>query len=185
MRGARNRAERSVPPRRDRSFPPISFQPGNSASKPPATAQPSSPASAAAPASPAVPAAPATQAAPAQTAPATPAAPPADQILARFSGTGSGNTGTFTVPADGNWHLSWACTNGSLFAGQPENFIVTEFTTDGQMDPGGVSVNALAFGNGTPTASPVYSDPAAGQQVYFQVITDDASWSLVPVTGTS
>ncbi len=150
----------------------------NSASKPPATAQASSPPSAAAPASPAAPAAPVTQA-----APATPAAPPADQIIARFSGTGMGTTGTFTVPADGNWHLSWAFTNGSAFAGQTENFQVYEYTTDGTLD--GILVNALAIGDGTPTATPVYSDSAAGQAVYFKVITEDASWQMVPVTGTS
>ncbi len=89
------------------------------------------------------------------------------------------------MPTDGNWHLSWAYTNGTNFAGTAENFVVDEYTTDGNIDVGGVSVNALAIGNGTPTASPVYSDPAAGQQVYFKVITEDASWSLVPVTGTS
>jgi hypothetical protein len=163
----------------------------NSASTPPATAPSSSqpaasaPSSAPAPASLAAPAATTapTQAAPAQAAPATPAAPPADQILARFSGTGLGNTGTFIVPADGNWHLSWAYTNGSLFAGQPENFTVTEFGADGTVD--NVLVNALAVGDGTPTATPVYSDNEAGQAVYFQVNTEDSNWSLVPVTGTS
>jgi hypothetical protein len=116
-------------------------------------------------------------------APTQPAAPPADTIIARFSGTGSGNTGTFTVPADGNWHLSWAYTNGSLFAGQAENFQVYEYSTDGTLV--NVLVNALAIGTGQPTADPVYADPQAGSQVYFQVITDDATWELVPVTGTS
>ena len=119
----------------------------------------------------------------AQAAPATPAAPAADQIIARFSGTGLGNTGTFIVPADGNWHLSWEYTNGSLFAGQPENFTVTEFDADGSID--NVLVNALAVGDGTPTATPVYSDSDAGQAVYLQVNTEDANWSLVPVTGTT
>ncbi len=106
-----------------------------------------------------------------------PAAPPADTILAKFYGSGSGSTGTFTVPADGNWHLSWAYTNGSLFAGQAENFIVTEYGTDGTMDNG--LVNALAIGTGQPTAVPVYSDTLAGSPAYFQVITDDANWELV------
>lgn len=73
-----------------------------------------------------------------------PAAPPADSILAKFYGTGSGNTGTFTVPSDGNWHLSWAYTNGTLFAGQAANFIVYEYGTDGTLDQG--LVNALAVG---------------------------------------
>lgn len=157
----------------------------NSASKPPATAQPSSQPSTSAPAAPAPanPAAPAATTAPTQAAPATPAAPPADQIITRFSGTGMGTTGTFTVPADGNWHLSWAYTNGSLFAGQAENFVVYEYTTDGTLVD--ILVNALAIGNGTPTATPVYSDTAAGQAVYFKVSTEDASWELVPVTGTS
>ena len=116
-------------------------------------------------------------------APTQPAAPPADTILAKFYGTGSGNTGTFTVPADGNWHLSYAYTNGSLFAGQAENFIVWEKGTDGTLDQG--LVNALAIGTGQPTAVPVYSDSLAGSQAYFQVITDDASWELVVVSGTS
>ena len=71
-----------------------------------------------------------------------------------------GTTGTFTVPADGNWHLSWAYTNGSLLAGQTENFVVYEYTTDGALVD--ILVNALAIGNGTPTATPVYSDTAAG-----------------------
>ncbi len=87
------------------------------------------------------------------------------------------------MPADGNWHLSWAYTNGSLFAGQPENFTVTEFGADGTID--NVLVNALAVGDGTPTATPVYSDSDARQAVYFQVNTEDSNWSLVPVTGTS
>jgi hypothetical protein len=116
-------------------------------------------------------------------APAAPAAPPADQILAKFYGSGSGNTGAFTVPADGNWHLSWAYTNGSLFAGQSENFIVWEKGTDGTLDQG--LVNALAIGTGQPTAVPVYSDSLAGSQAYFQVITDDANWELVVVSGIS
>jgi hypothetical protein len=126
--------------------------------------------------------------APAPTAtqePATtaPAAPPADTTIAKFYGTSSGSTGSFTVPADGNWHLSYAYTNGSLFAGQAENFIVYEYGTDGTLDQG--LVNALAVGTGQPTAVPVYSDSLAGSQVYFKVITDDASWELVVLTGTS
>jgi hypothetical protein len=114
---------------------------------------------------------------------ATQPAAPADTILAKFYGTGSGSTGTFTVPADGNWHLSWAYTNGSLFAGQAENFQVYEYGTEGTLD--NVLVNALAIGNGQPTADPVYSDSLAGSQAYFQVITDDANWELVVVSGTS
>lgn len=149
----------------------------------PATQPPSSQASSTQPPATQPPAtvAPATQ----PPAPASPAAAPADVILARFRGTGSGSTGMFTVPADGNWHLSWAFMNGTAFAGQTENFIVSEYTADGQMVPNGAEVNALVIGNGTPTASPVYGDPAAGQQVYFKVITEDASWELVPVSGTS
>jgi hypothetical protein len=112
-----------------------------------------------------------------------PAAPAADQVIARFSGTGSGNTGAFTVPADGDWHLSYAYTNGSNFAGQAENFQVYEYGTDGTLD--NVVVNALAIGNGTPTAVPQYSDTDAGQRVYFQVNTEDAGWSVVVLTGSS
>lgn len=120
---------------------------------------------------------------PATTAPAQPTPPPADQVIARFSGTSNGNTGSFTVPADGNWHLSYAYTNGSLFAGQAENFSVTEYGTDGTYD--NLIVNDLAIGYGKPTAVPEYSDSDAGQQVYFQVSTEDASWSLVVLTGSS
>ena len=106
-----------------------------------------------------------------------------DQILYRFSGTGIKNTTPFTAPADGNWHLSWAYTNGALFAGQPENFAVTEYNTDGTIDTaGGVLVNALAVGTGQPTATPVYGDPGTH---YFSVNTEDASWELVVVSGTS
>ena len=118
-----------------------------------------------------------------QPAATQPAAPPADTIIANFSGTGDGNTGSFTVPADGNWHLSYEYTNGSLFAGQAENFVVWEYGTDGTMDQG--LVNDLAIGTGTDTAVPVYSDSEAGSTVYFQIITDDASWNLVVLTGTS
>ena len=71
-----------------------------------------------------------------------PAALPADTILAKFYGTGPGNTGTFTVPADGNWHLSYEYTNGTSFAGQAENFIVYEYGTDGTLDQS--LVNALS-----------------------------------------
>ena len=112
-----------------------------------------------------------------------PAAPPADTTIAKFYGTSSGNTGTFTVPADGNWHLSYEYTNGSLFAGQAENFSVTEYSTDGTYDQ--LVANDLAIGTGQPTAVPVYSDSLAGSQVYFQVSTEDASWELVVLTGTS
>ena len=112
-----------------------------------------------------------------------PAAPPADTILAKFYGSSSGNTGRFTVPSDGNWHLSWAYTNGSSFAGQTENFQVYEYGTDGTLD--NVLVNALAIGTGQPTATPVYSDQEAGSTAYFQVNTEDANWELVVVSGTS
>jgi hypothetical protein len=114
---------------------------------------------------------------------AAPAAPPADTVIAKFYGTSSGNTGSFTVPADGNWHLSYAYTNGSLFAGQAENFQVTEFGTDGTIDNS--LANDLAIGSGQPTAVPVYSDSEAGSTVYLQVNTEDASWELVVLTGTS
>ena len=112
-----------------------------------------------------------------------PAAPPADTILAKFYGTGSGNTGTFTMPADGNWHLSYEYANGTSFAGQAENFIVYEYGTDGTLDQS--LVNALAVGTAQPTAVPVYSDQLTGSQAYFQIITDDATWELVVVSGTS
>jgi hypothetical protein len=113
-------------------------------------------------------------------APAAPAAPPADQILYRFRGTGIQNTTTFDAPADGNWHLSWAYTNGTAFAGQSENFQVTEYNSDGSLD--NILVNALAVGTGQPTATPVYNDPGTH---YFSVNTEDASWELVVVSGTS
>jgi hypothetical protein len=113
-------------------------------------------------------------------APTAPPAPPADQILYRFSGTGIQNTTTFDAPADGNWHLSWAYTNGSAFAGQSENFQVTEYNSDGSLD--NILVNALAVGTGQPTATPVYNDPGTH---YFSVNTEDASWELVVVSGTS
>jgi hypothetical protein len=32
---------------------------------------------------------------------------------------------------------------------------------------------------------PVYSDQLAGSQAYFQVVTDDANWELVVLSGTS
>ena len=114
---------------------------------------------------------------------AAPAAPPADTVIAKFYGNGSGNTGSFTVPADGNWHLSYAYTNGSLFAGEAENFQVYEYGTDGTLN--NILVNALGIGNGQPTADPVYSDSLAGSRAYFQVNTEDASWELVVLTGTS
>jgi hypothetical protein len=113
-------------------------------------------------------------------APAAPPAPPADQILYRFRGTGIQNTTTFDAPADGNWHLSWAYTNGTAFAGQSENFQVIEYNSDGSLD--NILVNALAVGTGQPTATPVYNDPGTH---YFSVNTEDASWELVVVSGTS
>ncbi len=70
-----------------------------------------------------------------------------------------------------------------MFAGQTENFQVTEFGTDGTIDNS--LVNDLAIGSGQPTAVPVYSDSEAGSTVYLQVNTEDASWELVVLTGTS
>ena len=46
-------------------------------------------------------------------------------------------------------------------------------------------MNALAVGSGQPTPVPVSADSEAGSQVYFQVSTEDASWRLVALTGTS
>lgn len=107
---------------------------------------------------------------------------PRDAILARFSGTGLGNTGSFTVPLSGMWHLSWAYKNGQLFAGQAENFQVYEYDVDsGALVD--VLVNELAVGDYRPHAVPVYDSAEAGGRVYLRVITEDATWSLVPVSG--
>ncbi len=65
------------------------------------------------------------------------------------------------MPTDGNWHLSYAYTNGSLFAGHAEDFGVTEYGTYNQL-----LANELAVGTGQPTAVPVYSDSLAGSQAY-------------------
>lgn len=135
------------------------------------------------------------QAQPAATKPAFPTSPPgavtvapsptipADQVIAKFDGTALGSTGSFTVPADGNFHISYAYKNGSDFAGQTENFTITEYGTDGDMDQ--VLVNDLAVGDDTPHATPVYADTEAGNQAYFQVNTEDAHWEIVVLTGTS
>jgi hypothetical protein len=95
------------------------------------------------------------------------------QVIARFNGTGTQNTASFTTP--GNWALSWAywgCPNGT------SNFQVTEYNTDGSIDVNGVSVNELGTGRG-PVATYAYGD--AGTH-YFSVNTEGCSWSLVPVT---
>lgn len=100
--------------------------------------------------------------------------PHADQVIARFNGTGDKNTPPFTVPA--SWHLSWAywgCPN------PPDNFIVTEMNTDGSSDLNGISINELGSGRG-PVATYAYGD--AGQH-YFSVNTEGCSWSLAIVTG--
>ena len=92
--------------------------------------------------------------------------------IARFNGSGTQNTASFTTPD--NWALSWSywgCSGGS------GNFIVTEYNTDGSIDVNGVSVNELGSGRG-PIATYAYGD--AGTH-YFSVISV-CSWSLVPVT---
>jgi hypothetical protein len=105
----------------------------------------------------------------------TPAPPPgANQVIARFGGTGDQNTAAFTTPA--TWHLSWSywnCPSGTA------NFIVTEYNTDGSPDPNGVSVNELGTGRG-PVATYAYGDAGAH---YLSVNTEGCQWSLVPVTG--
>jgi hypothetical protein len=92
--------------------------------------------------------------------------------IARFNGSGTQNTASFTTPD--NWALSWSywgCSGGS------GNFIVTEYNTDGSIDVNGVSVNELGSGRGS-VATYAYGD--AGTH-YFSVISV-CSWSLVPVT---
>lgn len=99
--------------------------------------------------------------------------PGAGQVIARFNGSGTQNTASFTTPA--NWALSWSywgCPNGT------SNFQVTEYNTDGSIDVNGVSVNELGTGRG-PVATYAYGD--AGTH-YFSVNTEGCSWSLVPVT---
>jgi hypothetical protein len=93
-------------------------------------------------------------------------------VIARFNGSGTQNTASFTTP--GNWALSWSywgCSGGS------DNFIVDEYNADGSIDVNGVSVNELGTGRG-PVATYAYGD--AGTH-YFSVISG-CSWSLVPVT---
>jgi hypothetical protein len=104
--------------------------------------------------------------APAPTATTTIPAAPADQVIARFNGSGTKDTPPFTVPA--SWHLSskyWACPS------PPDNFIVTEMNTDGNPDTSGVSINELGSGRG-PVATYAYGD--AGQH-YFSVSTEGCS----------
>jgi hypothetical protein len=149
----------------------------------PAPATPS-PSPSSAPAASATPAAP-TPAAPVPTATKTiyqpasgnqggsPASVGANQIIVRFSGSGTQNTASFTTP--GRWHLSWA------YWGCPgrSNFIVNEYNADGSFDPNGISINELGTGRG-PVATFAYGD--AGTH-YLSVDTEGCSWSLVPVTG--
>jgi hypothetical protein len=98
--------------------------------------------------------------------------PGAGQVIARFNGSDTQNTASFTTPD--NWALSWSywgCPSG------PDNFIVNEYNADGSIDPNGVSVNELGTGRG-PVATYAYGD--AGTH-YFSVISG-CDWSLVPVT---
>jgi hypothetical protein len=98
----------------------------------------------------------------------------ANQIIVRFSGTGTQNTADFTTPS--RWHLSWkywGCPAGA------SNFIVNEYNTDGSLDINGISVNELGTGRG-PVATHAYGD--AGTH-YLSVNTEGCHWSLVPVTG--
>jgi hypothetical protein len=93
-------------------------------------------------------------------------------VIARFNGSGTQNTASFTTPD--SWALSWSywgCTSN------PDNFIVTEYNSDGSIDLNGVSVNELGAGRG-PVATYAYGD--AGTH-YFSV-DSGCSWSLVPVT---
>lgn len=95
------------------------------------------------------------------------------KVIAKFNGSGTQNTGTFTTP--GNWALSWAywgCPGGT------SNFQVTEYNTDGSIDLNGVSVNELGTGRG-PVATYAYGDDGTH---YLSVNTEGCSWSLVPVT---
>lgn len=95
-------------------------------------------------------------------------------VTSRFNGTGTQNTGTFTVPD--NWHLSWSywgCPSS------PSNFQVDEYNSDGSIDFNGVSVNELGSGRG-PVATYAYGD---GGTHYFSINTEGCSWSLAVVTG--
>lgn len=95
------------------------------------------------------------------------------QVIARFNGSGTQNTGSFTTP--GSWALSWSywgCPGGT------SNFQVTEYNTDGSLDLNGVSVNELGTGRG-PVATHAYGDTGTH---YLSVNTEGCSWSLVPVT---
>jgi hypothetical protein len=98
----------------------------------------------------------------------------ANQIIVRFSGTGTQNTAAFTTPS--RWHLSWKyrdCPGGK------SNFIVDEYNADGSLDFNGISINELGTGRG-PVATYAYGD--AGTH-YLSVNTEGCHWSLVPVTG--
>lgn len=105
----------------------------------------------------------------------TPApSPGTNQVISRFSGTGTQNTPSFTT--QGRWHLSWSywgCPAGT------SNFAVDEYNADGSPDLNGVSVNELGTGRG-PVATYAYGD--AGTH-YLSVTTEGCSWSLVPVAG--
>lgn len=95
-------------------------------------------------------------------------------VTSRFNGTGTQNTGTFTVPD--SWHLSWSywgCPSS------PSNFQVDEYNSDGSIDINGVSVNELGAGRG-PVATYAYGD---GGTHYFSINTEGCSWSLAVVTG--
>jgi hypothetical protein len=95
-------------------------------------------------------------------------------VTSRFNGSGTQNTGTFTVPD--NWHLSWSywgCPSS------PSNFQVDEYNSDGSIDINGVSVNELGSGRG-PVATYAYGD---GGTHYFSINTEGCSWSLAVVTG--
>lgn len=129
----------------------------------------------------------ATQPAPVRKVPAqaaapapAPAQPQAPQVIARFSGTGTQNTGPFTTPA--SWHLSYAYTNGASFTGQSENFSVSTYDTDGTMSLNGPTVNALGVGTGQPAATNAYGN--AGTH-YLSVNTEDANWTIVVLSGNT
>jgi hypothetical protein len=95
-------------------------------------------------------------------------------VTSRFNGTGTQNTGTFTVPD--NWHLSWSywgCPDS------PSNFQVYEYNADGSIDLSGLTVNELGAGRG-PVATYAYGD---GGSHYFSINTEGCSWSLAVVTG--
>jgi len=78
----------------------------------------------------------------------------------------------------------WGQVRGTAsFAGQSENFQVYEWGTDGTLD--NVLVNDLAIGYGHDVAVPVYSDSEAGSTAYLQVVTEDANWQVVVLSGTS